>query len=304
MARVRAFTLLLVVAAVVGLVAVGCGGTSATAPVRQLESLDSVASQSASADTARFELTMEMAFPGAPKPFALGAEGAFDSVGERAQMTVDLSSLASMLESFGDALGGNMAGGTGSPDDWKLDLIMDGDVVYAKVPPFASAQVPGGKSWIKGDLQTLSRAGGDAVDLGSLGGSDPRDVLEVLKAVSGTIETVGRESQRGVDTTHYRATLDLAALMRLGAGKQAAAALGDLDQLLEQSGLTSIPIDVWVDDDGLLRRMDLAFSMSQPGQGEASASITLELFDYDEPVSIELPPPADVADASTLQPGP
>lgn len=296
---VSALALVSVLAALV----VGCGGTS-SAPARQLDSLASVVERTAEADTARFDLALEMSFPGAPEPFAFGVDGAFDTALKRAQMTIDLSSLMSMLGTLGGALGGDVSGELGSPEDWKLEAILDGDVVYVKVPKFAVDEVPGGKSWIKGDLETLSQAGGGSVDLGSLGGSDPRELLQFLDAVSDDLETVGRESQRGVDTTHYRATLDLAKALEMSAGKQAAAALGNVEQLLEQSGLATVPVDVWVDDDDLLRRLDIGFTVSQPGQGEAEVSMTFELYDYGEPLFIELPSPADVADASALQQGP
>jgi len=302
MARLRLLPVLLV-ASLVAALAAGCGGASTSAPARQLSSLASVAERTAAADTVRFDLALEMTFPGAPEPFAFSMDGAFDSALERAQMTIDLSSVMSMIGALGGSLGGELSGELGSPDDWKLETIMDGEVVYVKVPKFAADQVPGGKTWVKGDLDTLSQAGGSSLDLGSFGGGDPRELLQFLEAVSDDLETVGRESQRGVDTTHYRATVDLAELLEMSAGKQAASALGGLDQMLEQSGLASIPIDVWVDDDDLLRRLDLELSMSQPGQGEAEASMTFELYDYGKPLFIELPAPADVADASALQLG-
>jgi hypothetical protein len=297
MGRMRLLPLLLV-GAMLAAVAAGCGGTtSSSAPVRQLESLTGVAKQSAQIDTARFDLDVEMSFPGAPEPFSFGAEGAFDSALERSEMTIDLSSLISMI----GALGGDAGAKLGSPSDWKIDVVLDGRVVYVKVPKFAAGQVPGGKPWIKGDLETLSAAGGGAVDLGSFGASDPKELLQVLESVTGGLETVGRESVRGVETTHYRATLDLKKVIESGAGAQATAALGDLDEMLRQTGLGTIPLDVWVDDDELLRRMELAFSMSQPGQGEAEASIAFELYDVGEPLFIDLPPAEDVADASALR---
>jgi hypothetical protein len=283
---------------------VACGGTTTSAPVRELDSLTGVATRSAAVDSAGFDLALEMRLPGAPEPFALGAEGAFDTARERGHVTVDLSSMAALLGSLGGSFADATSGGLGTPDDWRLETIVDGAVVYVRVPEFASGQIPGGKHWVKGDLQTLSQAGGTSLDLGALGGSDPREALDVLRAVSGEIETVGRDAQRGVEATHYRATLDLAALARRGSGEQVTDTLANLGPLLEQSGLSTIPVDVWVDDDGLLRRIDLSFAISQPGQGEAAGSLRLELFDYGEPVTIALPPSGDVADAATLQPGP
>jgi hypothetical protein len=301
MGRLRLLPVLLA-GAVFALVVAACGGTAtSSAPTRQLDDLASVAKQSAQIDTARFDLRVKLTVPGAPTPLAFGADGAFDSTSQRATATIDLSSLVSMMGALGGALGGDAGAKLGAPEDWKIDVILDGKVVYVKVPPFAAGQIPGGKPWIKGDLETLAAAGGSGVDLGSFGTTDPKDLLKVLESVSGGLERVGRESVRGVDTTHYRATLDLKKVIESGAGTQAAPALGDLDKMLQQTGLSTIPLDVWVDDADLLRRMDIAVSTTQPGQGTADASITFELYDVGEPVSIELPPPDDVTDASTLR---
>ena len=304
MASLRLSTLVALVAAVAALAA-GCGGSATSTPPQQLDSLSLVAQRTAKADTARFDLSFEMTFPGAPERLAFSADGAFDTALERAQMKIDLSSIVSMLGALGGSLGGNTGAQLGSPDDWKLEVVLDGKVAYIKVPAFAADTVPGGKSWVKGDLEALAQAGGGSgLDVGSFGASDPRDVLKALEAVAGDLELVGRDSQRGVDTTHYRATLDLRSLLETTVGKEAAGMLGGLDQMLEQSGLSTIPLDVWVDDEQLLRRLDMDFSMTPPGQqGTLEASMSFELYDYGEPLFIELPPADDVADASALQQG-
>jgi hypothetical protein len=61
------------------------------------------------------------------------------------------------------------------------------------------------------------------------------------------------------------------------------------DQLLD----ASLPVDVFVDDDGLVRKLAMNFDLpGQSGTGAGSAAITMEMFDFGSDVSIE-PPPAD-----------
>lgn len=64
--------------------------------------------------------------------------------------------------------------------------------------------------------------------------------------------------------------------------------------------MQNIPVDVWVDEERLIRRMKMQFSMS-PGGQEAGGSFELELFDYGDPVRVEVPAAADVVDAFSLK---
>ena len=61
-------------------------------------------------------------------------------------------------------------------------------------------------------------------------------------------------------------------------------------------------MDVWVDELGLVRKLTVAFSATQPGTTEqATASMSFELYDYGKDVVLELPSAAEVVDASALQ---
>ena len=51
--------------------------------------------------------------------------------------------------------GGTIKGDLGSPEDWKLEAIQDGDTAYINFPLLAK-QLPAGKTWIKGDAKELS----------------------------------------------------------------------------------------------------------------------------------------------------
>ena len=156
-----------------------------------------------------------MTVPGIDKELAFSAEGGFDTPAKRSQMSVDLSSVAELMKSFGSSLGGTVTGDLGSPEDWKLEVIQDGDIAYVHFPLLAK-QLPAGKTWVKGDAKTLSSAdAGQLKQFGSLAGTDPRDVFGLLKAVSGSIEAVGTDEIRGVETSHYQATIDTAKVEKL-----------------------------------------------------------------------------------------
>ena len=192
-------------------------------------------------------------------------------------------------------------GDFGNPADWKLEVIQDGDTAYIRFPPIAK-DLPAGKTWINGDAKDL--AGSDAGQLsqfGSFAGTDPRDVFGFLKAVSGLIETVGSEEIRGIETSHYRATLDTAKLEQLVPQHQRQS-LGGLDQAAKQAGLSELPLDIWIDAEQRVRKLSVDVDAKQPGSdASVKASLVVELYDYGKPLELELPPADQVVDAATLK---
>jgi hypothetical protein len=298
----RSSLLAAAVAALVAIAVSGCGGSAVAVP--ELTSLKQVAQTSSAADTARFALTLEMTVPGLDKKLSLGAEGGFDTPAKRAEMTVDLSSFADVVAGLGAQFGGSVTGDLGSGDDWKLKAIQDGDTVYVSFPLIAK-QLPAGKTWVKGDASTLTKAdAGRLGQFGSLAGSDPRDVFGILKAVSGSIESVGTEKIRGVDTSHYRATIDVAKVAALIPADERQSLAG-LDEAARQAGLSAVPLDLWVDADQRVRKLSVDLDLAQPGSSERLvAALVVEVYDYGKPLQLDLPPADQVADASTLKPTP
>lgn len=315
----RSHALLAALVALAAVIAAGCGGSATAIP--ELSSFTNAAQTSAAADSARFSVDAGVTIPGLGKELKLSAEGGFDTPAKRSQMKVDLSSVAELMKSFGSSFGGTVTGDLGSPDDWKLEVIQDGDVAYIHFPMLAK-ELPAGKTWVKGDAKTLSSADAGQLEqmkqFGSFAGTDPRDVFGMLKAVSGTIEAVGTEEIRGVETSHYKATIDTAKIDKLvpEAQRQSLGALG-------QSGQAKIPIDVWIDSDQRVRKLaiDLAAIDQEPsttgsngqsgtpldslgasGMLDLKGSIVVEVYDYGKALDLELPPADQVADAATLKP--
>jgi hypothetical protein len=313
----RSHALVAALVALVAVIAAGCGGSAVAVP--EHTSFTNDAQTSSAADSASFSLDAEVKVPGLGKKLEFTAEGAFDTPAKRSQMSVDLSSVAELMQSFSSGLGGTVTGDLGSPEDWKLEVIQDGDVAYVHFPLLAK-QLPAGKTWVKGDAKTLSAAdAGQLKQFGSLAGTDPRDVFGLLEAVSGSIEAVGTDEIRGVETSHYKATIDTAKVENLvpEAQRQALGGVG-------QSGRSLIPVDVWIDGAERLRKLtiDLAaieneppttttsasgasgaplFSLGASGTIDIEGSVVFEVYDYGKALALELPPADQVADAATLK---
>jgi hypothetical protein len=100
----------------------------------------------------------------------------------------------------------------------------------------------------------------------------PQRVLAMLRGASQDIRRLGDEVVRGVDTVRYRLEVDC---------EQA-----DLD-----CDGTSAPVEVWVGEDGLVRRIALQ---------DRSGSGTIEFYDFGVEVGIEPPPADQVEDLGAL----
>jgi hypothetical protein len=207
-----------------------------------------------------------------------------------------MSSFAKLLGGLFGATPAPDARDFDDPDAWRIDVVQVGDEAYVRFPAMAD-ELPDGKSWVRGDYRGVTAQG---IDVDELTNVDPRELLRLLGAASGDVEVVGSEELRGADTTHYRATVDPAAYAKLAAGHEQVDAL--VDELLKQSGLGDVPVDVWLDATGLVRKVTVAVTAKPAGgTGDAGASVSFELWDYGEPVAIVAPPASEVVDAPALK---
>jgi hypothetical protein len=157
--------------------------------------------------------------------------------------------------------------------------------------------LPGGKTWIKADVEdamTSLGASGSAKDLFGASSQSPAETLKLLGKL-GSVTEVGTETLDGAQTTHYRATVDIAeALESAGAPPEAAAAV-------RASGLaTKVPVDVWIGvDDGYVHRVTVSYGATVQGQS-VSGEMTMTMSDWGTDVSIDVPSDDEVFDATAL----
>ena len=168
-----------------------------------------------------------------------------------------------------------------------IDSIIAGNVLYLRSQAFAQLGLSGDKQWVKLDLGQLAQQRG--LDLSSLTNTSPTpdSALAYLRGTS-KVQEVGSEKVDGVDTTHYKARVDLERAAALSRGADRAS----LRRVIKSTGAKKIPIDVWVDGKGLIRKLQYA----QPAGGGRAVRITMKLHDYGSPVSIHAPPADSVVD--------
>ncbi len=276
--------------AVLAALGAGAGALSGCGTSTTLDPIARAAAVSSQQEGARISLSVRLSSSMLPgNGFAVSARGYVDERKRTGELTMDLSGIAGA-----SALPG---GGAGT-----VKLIFAYPVIYMNTP-FLAGQLPAGKTWMKLDLRKAAQAAGiDLSQLSSLNQDDPTQLLEYLRASSGGVSTVGSETLDGVPTTHYRGTLQLSDILdRLPASDRDAAKAA-----LEKLGNGgAIPVDVWVDGQQRVRRMQMSLGASAPTSatgdaGAVSGTVTIDFTSYGAVPPIVPPPASEVFEASSL----
>lgn len=249
----------LLVALVVGLLVAGVAlwGATRNAPSTEatlaVVDLGSAARSATDQGSSTFEMTQTITVGERSVSFTM--HGAMDFAKGLAQITIDLGEAA-------PALGVD-----------RLEMRSNADTLYIRLPESRVA-ANGGRHWASATFTPGATQ------------NDPRQLLNYLSSADGAPDRVGSDRVRGVATTRYRGRADV---------QKIAATLpeemrGPFTEALDQVNLTHIPMDVWIDDDDLPRRVETRLEV----QGVRTVS-RMEMFGYGEPVQVALPPAADTA---------
>jgi hypothetical protein len=280
---------LLALLALAALAPLGCGGGDAAEELTPESAVAQAATKTERAGSSRMSFAATMAGGGLPRAVRFSGEGEFDYESRTGRATYDMSELI--------------------PGAGPIEIVMDRLVVYMEFPASLAGGLPEGKSWLKLDLEKLGEATG--IDLGALAQmnqGDPTQILLYLRGASDRIEEVGEESVRGAETTHYRASVSFRKALQQSLGKLPPelreSARMSIERLIEAIGSDTVPVDVWIDEDGRARRMRMAYDMNVPSATEPmSFEMDFELYDFGVTVDAEPPPADEVADLQELLQG-
>jgi hypothetical protein len=261
--------------ALVAALAVGAGGLAVVARSDQAAAspLAAAVARTEAVRTARVEVVVEA--PGMPAPFTMRGELDFRS--QAARFEIDASSLTGR--------------GPGRPAavDSRVEVITQGAEAYLKVGALStlSDRAP---QWFKVDASALP--GGAAGPLPAGAGLDPGALLSLLKAEADSVTVAGTESLDGVTVTHHVARFDLARLARAeGTGLSPE----DAERLFAGPAGLVVTADLWVGDDGLLRRLTVATTTP-----EGPVRVDLRLRDFGAAVTVTPPAADQVLDLTSL----
>jgi hypothetical protein len=114
---------------------------------------------------------------------------------------------------------------------------------------------------------------------------DPTTMLDHLRGLGGDARSVGHERVDGVATTRYRAEFSIRQYE-----DRVPASRADVDAAIGTLGSDVVRVDVWVDGDGLPRRME-----ERIGSGKTRITTRVSFSDYGGPAPVVLPRLADSA---------
>jgi hypothetical protein len=254
--------------AVLGLVAAACGGGSSTSSSNTTSTTSAGSSNAVATSytstvntkSAHLSLALGITQPGSG-PVNLTGTGAVSFVTNQSEFSLVV------------------------PQAGTFQVRLVGGTLYLMLPPQAQAAT-GGKPWGAVSLASLQPGSSTVPGLGT-GSSDPSQILGYLQGVSSSVTNLGPATVRGVETTHYRAVVDLNKAAQ--ANPQAAPAY---QKLISQIHTSTLPVDVWTDSTNRVNQMQIQIPVpvGQGQSGTANVNLSLQLFDFGVPVTVVAPP--------------
>jgi hypothetical protein len=238
------------------------------------------AAPDAAAEAGSGRLVMTVGFDVDGQPFELSTTGVF--TGTRAQMEMDLGELLA-AQAPDDELPPGL--------DEPIIVVVDGTTTYMRMPMLDA--LTGTSGWLLMTPEDLGLAG-DALGMGFGPSNNPTQMMEALRGISDDIEELGTEEVRGEPTTHYRTVVDLERAV-----EQVPEALKPLIEAQLGALGSTLTVDVWLGDDGLVRRLSmdmselLAIASAESGQTMEGGEMVIEYFDYGADIEVDIPDPED-----------
>src|SRR4051812_34120388 len=138
-----------------------------------------------------------------------------------------------------------------------------------------------GKHWIGLSITT----GGQTTPAQTPTGNDALGFLHLMPGATGEVQQIGHDKIDGVRTTHYRVTIDVAKAEQHMPDQFQRGSAGQLSQL----GISTLPLDVWLDADNKLRQDKLSFDVQQ-----MHFAMQMRFSGSSSPVRVTAPPASDV----------
>ena len=180
-------------------------------------------------------------------------------------------------------------------------MIFDGLTFYMRSALFEQF-LPAGKRWLKIDLDADRQAGRlrhrRAHVTRAAARIRPR-CSPTSRRPAATSRGSARETVRGVATTHYKVTIDFRKVPDSAPADQRAAVRRSIEQLIELSGASTAPIEVWIGKDGLARRIVTTSTTGTEAQ-RIKLRQRVELYDFGTKVDVAIPPASAVIDFGDL----
>lgn len=231
--------------------------------------LAAAARQSSEAQSGRFEAVTEVLSPEfGEEPVTMTIAGEFAADGKYS-MTMDMTEIMAASDDIPQGF-----------EVGEMAFIVDGEDAYMSFGLFAILGVA--TDWVKMPIDRTD----ETVGFGASGPTSPTSILDDFSEAGAEVSEVGRETIRGVETTHYLVTFDAAALESLE---------DTTSRAFADSGAEDLPVDVWIGDDGFLYQFELTVE-----DETGTTHMIYNIFDYGADIEITIPDEEDVTDFADL----
>jgi len=162
-----------------------------------------------------------------------------------------------------------------------LTMVIVDDMLYVKLPINARLN---GKPWMKATGESSDPSIRQlAASIKALRQSASMSQYETLTESASLFRTVAVERLHGVEVTHYSMMIDIT--------KDRGAAISDaMRKSMKKLGISKIPVDLWVDEQGRTLRMAERFRV----KGE-TMSVEVTMTRINRPVTIKAPAASQVS---------
>ena len=189
--------------------------------------------------------------------------------------------------------------------DGTFEVVTDGDDVYVNAG-FLSAFLGGddAKPWVKLSADEGIDVAGDL----SGGMGDATALLDLLRDSGATVTDEGSVDIDGETTQHFHATISAADALASAPAESKGKAEEFIHELGVDPATVEIPMDVYVDGEGRVRRLEMTFDGATFAGLDGTESLpdgpivfTLDFLELGESVTIDLPPADQVSDGEALK---
>lgn len=176
------------------------------------------------------------------------------------------------------------------PAEGPIRLIWIGSRVYLDVPEALREQIPNGRRWIGVDMGEL--AGSGEQGLNAMMRMDIAGSLAPFEA-GASLDEAGEETVDGVETTRWRGEISvddyLATLPQKERDEVRASLLSD-GTTTDKDLAERHPIDLWIDDDARVRRMESSTELKATKDMPAGkVRFRFDYTDFGKPAAVTAP---------------
>jgi hypothetical protein len=165
-----------------------------------------------------------------------------------------------------------------------MEMIGTDNAFYYRGAPFRPLLKPG-KTWV--EVRSTNP---------QLGQDDPGAMLLYLRATS-KLHRLGQANVNGVQTTQYSVRTQIQKALQLAKPADRKRVEGSAKQLTA-AGITEVPFDVWVDNDGYIRRLVIDWKV-----GGRAITGRVDDSDFGKAPAIAVPAQSRVVDVTSLAGG-